>query len=65
MARLMNIRNALKTVATLAITVGADASFAHGGHAMAGTHWHASDVWGFVAMAGVLAVAIWLYNGDK
>ena len=32
---------------------------------MAGSHWHATDVWGFVAVAGVLAVAIWLSRGDK
>ncbi len=61
----MNIQNALKNIAVFAITAGASASSAHEGHAMAGTHWHATDVWGFVAMAGVLAVAIWLSNGDK
>lgn len=27
---------------------------------MTGPHWHATDVWGFVAVAGALAVAIWL-----
>ena len=32
---------------------------------MAGGHWHATDAWGFVAVAGVLAVAIWLSRGDK
>ena len=32
---------------------------------MAGSHWHATDVWGFVAVAGVLAVASWLSRGDK
>ena len=32
---------------------------------MAGTHWHATDVWGFVAMAAALAVAAWLSRGDK
>lgn len=32
---------------------------------MAGTHWHATDVWGFVAVAGVLALAIWLSRGGK
>ena len=32
---------------------------------MTGGHWHATDVWGFVAVAGVLAVAIWLSRGDK
>ena len=32
---------------------------------MAGTHLRATDVWGFVAVASVLAVAIWLSRGDK
>jgi len=32
---------------------------------MPGTHWHATDVWGVVAIAGVLALAIWLSRGDK
>jgi hypothetical protein len=32
---------------------------------MAGSHWHATDVWGFMAMAAVLALGIWLSGGDK
>ena len=61
----MNYQNALKIIAACAISTGATAVFAHDGHAMAGTHWHATDAWGFVAMAGVLALAIWLSRGDK
>ena len=61
----MNSKNALKIIAACAIPAWPAAVFAHDGHAMAGTHWHATDVWGFVAMAGVLALAIWLSRGDK
>ena len=61
----MNPKHALKIIAACAIPTWATAVFAHDGHAMAGTHWHATDVWGFVAMTGVLALAIWLSRGDK
>ncbi len=61
----MNQKHALKIIAACAISTWAPAIFAHDGHAMTGTHWHATDVWGFVAMAGVLALAIWLSRGDK
>ena len=40
-------------------------AWAHEGHCMPGcAHWHASDVLGFVAIAGVIAAAIW-FKGDK
>ncbi|MBA3594062.1 MAG: hypothetical protein M3Q12_10550 [Pseudomonadota bacterium] len=61
----MNFQNALKIIAVCAISTGATAVFAHEGHAIAGTHWHATDVWGYVAAACVLALAIWLSRGDK
>ncbi|HEV7912865.1 MAG TPA: hypothetical protein VGP22_03810 [Albitalea sp.] len=32
---------------------------AHDGHGLAGTHWHATDVWGFVALGAAAAVAFW------
>ena len=61
----MNLQNALKIIAAYAIPTWATATFAHDGHAMAGSHWHATDVWGFLSMAAVLAVGIWLSGGDK
>jgi len=61
----MKIKNALKNIAVLATGMWAGSTFAHEGHAMAGTHWHATDVWGFVAMACVLGIAVWLSRGDK
>jgi hypothetical protein len=32
---------------------------AHDGHGLGGTHWHATDVLGFVVVAMLIAVAIW------
>jgi hypothetical protein len=41
--------------------LGAPAAFAHEGHGAPGiAHWHASDAWGFVIGAVLLAFAIWL-----
>ena len=33
--------------------------FAHEGHGSSGTHWHATDSFGFVLVAVLAAVAIW------
>ena len=37
----------------------AGVAHAHDGHGLLGSHWHATDLWGFVAMGVVLAVAVW------
>lgn len=33
---------------------------AHEGHGLAGTHGHATDAWGFAALAVVAAAGLWL-----
>jgi hypothetical protein len=38
-------------------------AFAHDGHGLGGTHWHATDVLGFVVAAAFVAVAV--YFGKK
>ena len=38
---------------------------AHDGHGLTGSHWHASDSWGFVALAALVAMAIWSSRKDK
>ena len=43
----------------------ASSAFSHEGHGLSGSHWHASDAWGFVAVGGLLALAIWLSRGGK
>jgi hypothetical protein len=34
-------------------------AFAHDGHGLAGSHWHATDAWGWLALAAVVAAAVW------
>ena len=51
-----------KITTTLASTIGT-AAFAHDGHGLGGTHWHATDALGFVVFAALVAVAV--YFGRK
>jgi hypothetical protein len=32
---------------------------AHEGHGETGSHWHATDIWGFVALAAIATAALW------
>ena len=32
---------------------------AHEGHGLAGSHWHATDAWGFVAAGALVVLALW------
>ena len=54
-----------KLLLTTLINLSATAAFAHSGHGLAGTHWHATDVLGFVAAALAVGVAVWLSRGGK
>lgn len=56
---------ALKIIAAYAITTWSGASFGHEGHLLSGAHWHATDAWGFIALGGLLVLAIWLSGKDK
>jgi hypothetical protein len=40
------------------------AALAHEGHGMEGPHWHATDIWGFVALLAVAGAALW-WRGRK
>jgi hypothetical protein len=40
-------------------------TWAHDGHGMAGSHWHATDTAGFALVAALAALAIWLSRGDE
>jgi hydrogenase/urease accessory protein HupE len=61
----MKIKNAIKNIASLSLLASSSSIFAHEGHGMQGTHWHSTDVWGFVAVGGMIALGIWLSRGDK
>jgi hypothetical protein len=45
--------------APAALWLCTSATWAHDGHSLQGSHWHATDLWGFVALGLVLALAIW------
>jgi len=61
----MKTSDALKTVAACALFIGANAVFAHDGHGLAGSHWHPTDIWGFLAAGGVLSLIVWFTRGGK
>jgi hypothetical protein len=52
--------NTIKIIALCAVLMRANTAFSHEGHGISGSHWHASDAWGFVALAVAIGVAIWL-----
>ena len=38
-------------------------ALAHQGHGLLGSHWHASDAWGFLVGGAVLAPVLWTRRG--
>ena len=50
----------MKSLYFLTLTFLALPTLAHEGHGLFGSHWHATDVLGFVGAAAAVAVAIWL-----
>jgi hypothetical protein len=57
--------NATTLIATYAISTRASTVFAHDGYGLASTHWHTTDVWGFVVVGSLAAAAIWFSRKDK
>ena len=43
----------------------APAAWAHEGHGLAGAHWHATDVFGWLVVGAVAALVYWLTRGGK
>lgn len=54
-----------KLIASCALLTAASSLFAHENHGLTGNHWHATDAWGFVALAGLVALAVWFSRGGK
>ena len=48
---------------SLVLSQLASNAFAHDGHSLGGSHWHATDALGFVVAAALIAVAF--YFGKK
>ena len=46
----------LRSAAALATLAASAAAWAHEGHGMEGGHWHATDIWGLLAVAAVAAL---------
>jgi len=61
----MSLHKTPKSIAACAAAASAGAAFAHEGHGLFGPHWHATDVWGFVALALVVGTALWWHRGGK
>jgi hypothetical protein len=53
-----------RLAATAAFLSTTTTAIAHQGHGAAGVHWHATDTAGFVAVAVLAGVAIWLSRKD-
>ena len=49
-----------KLLVVPALACTALASQAHDGHGLHGSHWHASDALGFVVLAAMIGLAIWM-----
>jgi hypothetical protein len=46
----------LRKLATLAALAANATAWAHDGHGMEGSHWHATDIWGLLAVAAAAAL---------
>jgi hypothetical protein len=55
----------LKTIVLASVGSWAGAAFSHDGHGLAGLHGHATDAWGFVVLAALVATAVGLSRGGK
>jgi hypothetical protein len=52
-----------KLLAAATLSSAASLVAAHDGHGMGPAHWHATDVWGFVALGVVVALVVWMRRG--
>ena len=55
----------LHPLAALTLLSASSLALAHDKHGLQGSHWHATDVWGFVALGAAIAVAFWLSRGGR
>ncbi len=46
----------LRKLATLTALATSATAWAHEGHGMEGSHWHATDAWGLLAVAAAVAL---------
>jgi hypothetical protein len=48
-----------RRLAIAALAASPFIAVAHDGHGLSGAHWHATDLWGFVALAVIAAAVAW------
>jgi hypothetical protein len=53
----------MKTRFLAALSLAAGSAVAHDGHGLEGAHWHATDTWGWLAIAAVVALGLWWRRG--
>jgi hypothetical protein len=51
--------NPMKHALALSAALMTSSAFAHEGHGLVGSHWHATDPWGLIALVLVVAAALW------
>jgi hypothetical protein len=61
----MNKSIIIKLIAIQAVITPATSIFAHDGHGLQGSHWHASDTFGFVILAAAIGLTLWFGRGGK
>ena len=47
---------AMQVITALTMLAANTATWAHEGHGMDGSHWHATDIWGVLALVGAAAL---------
>ena len=56
----------MRLIVPLLAAVAAIPAPAHPGHGLEGaSHWHATDVFGWIAVGAAVVIAIWLSRGGK
>jgi hypothetical protein len=50
----------MKRLTALAAALSSLPALAHEGHGLFGSHWHATDALGFVGVALLVGIAVWL-----
>ena len=58
------MRFAKQLAAGMTLVTAVTGALAHDGHGLAGSHWHATDVSGFVLVVVLATLAIWLSRGE-
>ena len=50
----------MRTAIAWLVLTATSTAFAHEGHGLgSGSHWHACDAWGYIALGAVLVFALW------